>query len=160
MSDTDAIVVNYEKDSPEYKRIREAADTTKDSHCMYGPTFLVFERGSGRVYEMFFGNTSMRREANKLYGFLPLSPDAAVGVSAATKKDVKPHGPLPCTLKAKYVQSKGYGWHVPVCYPCSTPFDNLPTIEVLVDEVNKFHALKSGDVEKVVEEPGAKRRAR
>ena len=126
---------------------------------MYGPTFLVFERGSGRSYEMFFGNKSMRREATKLYGFLPLSPEKAAELSAKTGKTIEPHGPQTCTLKAKYVTAKGYGWHVPVCYPCSTPFDNLPSIEAMSDELLKFHAIKGDEVEKV-EEPAGKRRAR
>lgn len=158
MSERDAIIVNYDSASDEYKRIRAAADSEKDSHCMYGPTFLVYERGTSKFYELFFGNASARRESSKLLGFCTISPQAAADISKQTGKKIEARGPLPCTLKAKYVTKGAYGWHVPSCHQCSVPFDNLPDIKVIVDEINKFYALKTSEVEKV-EEP-AKKRAR
>src|ERR1039458_10043722 len=47
MTDTDAVIVNYEFHSEEFKRIA-AESMEKESHCMYGPSFLVFERISKR----------------------------------------------------------------------------------------------------------------
>ena len=41
MTDMDAVVVNYEPDSDEFKRIAVQLLGQK-SHCMYGPSFLVF----------------------------------------------------------------------------------------------------------------------
>ena len=43
MTDTDAVLVNYEPGSPEFERIKEQS-MEKESHCMFGPSFLVFER--------------------------------------------------------------------------------------------------------------------
>ena len=43
MTDTDAVLVNYDPESEEFKRIA-AQSLEKESHCMYGPSFLVFER--------------------------------------------------------------------------------------------------------------------
>ncbi len=160
MSDRDAVIVNYDPTSAEYKRIKNAADNTQDSHCMYGPTFLVFERSTSKLYELFFGNPSMRRESGKFVSFCPLSPEEAAEASKATGKKVEAHGPLPCTLKAKYVTKGAYGWHVPVCHQCSTPFTNVPAVTTLVDEIKKFHEMKSGEVEKVEEPATGKKRAR
>ena len=56
MSDRDAVLVSYDPATDEYKRIKNDSDNTKDSHCMYGPAFLVFERSSGKFFELFFGN--------------------------------------------------------------------------------------------------------
>ena len=158
MSDRDAILVSYDNNADDYKRIKSAADNTENSHCMYGPTFLVFERETGRFYEFFFGNPSMRRESTKLVGFCAISPETAAELSKQTGKTVEPRGPLACTLKVKYATKGPYGWHVPVCHQCSTPFTNLPAIEGLVEEVKKFYELKNSEVEKVVET--TKKRAR
>jgi hypothetical protein len=160
MSDRDAIIVSFDSNSDEYRRIKNAADNTQDSHCMYGPTFLVLERSTGRYYELFFGNPSMRRESSKLLGFCAISPEQAVEAAKATGKKVEARGPLPCTLKVKYVTKGAYGWHVPVCFQCSTPFPALPDITSVVDEINKFHETKAAEVEKVEETPTTKRRAR
>ena len=43
MTDTDAVIVNYDPESDEFKRIA-AQSLEKESHCMYGPSFLVIER--------------------------------------------------------------------------------------------------------------------
>jgi len=158
MSDRDAIIVNYDNNSEEYKRIKNAADNTDNSHCMYGPTFLIFERGTGRLYEFFFGNASMRRESGKLVGFCAISPEAAKKLSEQTGKTVEPRGPLPCTIKVKYVTKGPYGWHVPVCHQCSTPVTNLPAIESLVEEVKKFYDLKNSEIEKVEETTSKRKR--
>lgn len=160
MTDRDAVIVNYDPNATEYKRIKNAADNVDDSHCMYGPTFLVFERSTGKVYELFFGNPSMRRESSKLLSFCAISPEAAAEASKATGKKIEARGPLTCTLKAKYVTKGAYGWHVPVCHQCSTPVTNVPAVTVLIDEINKFHEMKSGEVEKVEEPATGKKRAR
>ena len=55
---------------------------------------------------------------------------------------------------------RGHSWHVPDVQSCSVPFTNLPAMEVIVDEINKFLTAKSGEVETVKEEPGKKARAR
>ena len=57
MTDTDAVLVNYDPDSEEFKRIA-ATSLEKESHCMYGPSFLVIEDSTGRFLEFFCGSKS------------------------------------------------------------------------------------------------------
>ena len=101
MTDNEAIIVNYDPDSDEFKRIA-AKSLEKESHCMYGPSFLVFERSRGLFLEFFCGNKSSRSEAKKIYPYLPLT-QADIDAKAAKGDDVsdlQPHGPLPLTLRA------------------------------------------------------------
>lgn len=103
-----------------------------DSGCMHGPSFLVFERNSGSFYEFFCGNKSSRMESGNLGQFLPVSKDRAKVMK------VKAHGPLPCTLKAKYIERPRYSWHAPQVGKCSTPITNLPEESVIIEQINKF----------------------
>ena len=41
MTDKDAVLVNYDPDSAEFERIK-GQSMEKESHCMYGPSFLVY----------------------------------------------------------------------------------------------------------------------
>ena len=124
MTDSEAIIVNYDPETNEFKRIA-AQSLEKESHCMYGPSFLVYERSTGRFLEFFCGNKSSRSEAKKVYPYLPLS-QADIDAKAAKGEDVgdlQPHGPLPLTLKSRLVEKGTYSWHVPVVVKCATPFD-------------------------------------
>ena len=86
MTDNEAIIVNYDPDSDEFKRIA-AKSLEKESHCMYGPSFLVFERSRGLFLEFFCGNKSSRSEAKKVYPYLPLT-QADIDAKAANGDDV------------------------------------------------------------------------
>ena len=100
MTDDEAIIVNYDPEAAEFKRIA-AKSLEKESHCMYGPSFLVFERSRGLFLEFFCGSKSSRSEAKKVYPYLPLS-QADIDAKAAKGEevgDLQPHGPLPLTLK-------------------------------------------------------------
>ena len=123
---------------------------------MYGPSFLVFERSSGRLLEFFCGSKSTRGEAKKIYPYLPLTE---ADIAARELSGVEPHGPLPLTLKSRLVEKPTFSWHVPVAVKCSTPFTNLPSQAVIVREIEKFITVKDDGVEKVSEEQ-ANRRAR
>jgi hypothetical protein len=153
MSDKDAIINSYDSEEPEFKRIA-AASTSSDSHCMYGVSFLVYERSTGRFLEFFCGSKSTRPEAKKLFPFLPLS---AADVEAR-KLDEEPHGPRPATLKVNLAKNKKGSWHVPVVGKCSTPFNKLPPVERVVKEINDFLTFKGDGVEKVAEETGGKKK--
>ncbi len=160
LRDHDAIITSYEPETDTFQTIKALAGES-NSGCMYGPTFLVFERSTGTLYELFCGTKSMRNEAGKIGQFLPLSKNEAEALEARTGKPVAPHGPLACTLKVKYVKKGNWGWHVPVAVPCSTPFTNLPSIDTLKAEVARFMEAKSSTVEKVEEGVAAtKRRTR
>jgi hypothetical protein len=156
LRDKDAIATNYDPTSDTFKLVKELG-STQNSGCMYGLTFLVFERTTGRFYELFCGTKSMRTESDKIVCFLALPEEAAAQLEEKKGIHIDPHGPLACTLKAKYVTKRNYGWHVPVCVQCSAPFTNLPPIDRIQAEVTKFMSLANTEVEKVEEAPVSKR---
>lgn len=162
MSDSDAVIVNYDPTSDTFKDIA-ARSEEPESRCQYGISFLVVERSTGRLLEFFCGGKSTRPIASDIAVFCPLT-QADIDRKKAGGADVskmEPHGPKPCTLKARLAKSKkGYSWHVPDVQPCSVPFSNLPPQETIVAEIQKFVTAKSGDVEAVKDEPGKKARAR
>ena len=132
MTDMEALVISYDMESAEFKRIAAQSAET-DSHCQYGPSFLVYERSNGRFLEFFCGNKSSRIEAKKLFPFLPLT-QADIDAKAAAGNDVgdlKPHGPIPVTLKTKVAENRKGTWHVPVVVMCAAPFARLPSGEVI-----------------------------
>jgi hypothetical protein len=141
VSDKNAIISNYDMASDEFKRIQAAP---KDSGCMWGPTFLVIERNTGKLYELFFGNASGRNEAGKLRPFLP-------GGNSPS--------PSPATLNIRYKKTPAYGWHVPVITKCSEPFTSGPKKEEILKAIEKFMAAKGG-IEKVEEPETKSKRAR
>ena len=131
VSDRDAIVSVYDVEDPEFQRIKSAP---KNSGCMWGPSFLVLERSTGKLYELFFGNKSGRNEAGKLKPFLLEQ--------------------APASLSIRYKKTPEYGWHVPVITKCSEPFDAATikvTPEDIEGEIEKFLNPEKG-AEKVDEE--------
>jgi hypothetical protein len=139
VSDHDAIITVYDPNCDEFKRIMTAP---KDSGCMWGPTYLVYERSTEKFYELFFCNASGRTEAAKLKAFLP----NAEGVQAAT-------------LSIRYKKKPQYSWHVPVITKCTMPFDDIPSTEVFDEYIAKFREVKGG-VERVEETEKPTKRAR
>jgi hypothetical protein len=159
MSDKTAIVSSYDEKSEPFKDI-QARSSEQGSSCQHGISFLVLERSTGRFLELFFGNKSSRPEAKNIFPYLPLS-QADIDRKAAAGADVDglaPHGPVPVTLKTKLVSNRKGMWHVPVVVRCSTPFTKLPDTAVVVREMTKFLAAKSGGVEKVAETRKARAR--
>ena len=97
MTDNEAIIVSYEPGQHRVQADRRAVGGEGKSHCMYGPSFLVFERKTASFLEFFCGNKSSRSEAKNIYPFLPLT-QADIDAKAARGDDVsnlEPHGPLP-----------------------------------------------------------------
>jgi hypothetical protein len=152
MTDTEALVISYDMESEEFKRIA-AKSAEAESHCQYGPSFLVYERTTNRFLEFFCGNKSNRIEAKKIYPSLPLTQADIDNLAKAGNdvSDLKPHGPLPVTLKVKVAENKRGSWHVPVAVKCTTPFQRVPPTDVIVREINKFLTIKDNGVEKVAE---------
>jgi len=133
VSDKDAIISVYDTSNAEFQRIKNAP---KNTGCMWGPSFLVVERSTGKMYEMFFGSPSGRISAAKLRPFLPVegSPSQPVTLSSELK-----------TGKFRY--------YVPVVSKCSEPFDSSAmqvSSEQIVEEVGKFLNPEK-EVEKVPE---------
>jgi len=135
LKDTENIVAVYDVKDPEFKRI-QAQSAEKESGCMYGPSFLVFERSTGQFLEFFCGTKSARTEAKRIFPFLPLS-QAMIDANPALA-DQQPHNALPVTMKSRLVEKNKWSWHVPVAIKCSTPFTSLPTAEKIVAEITRF----------------------
>ena len=135
----DAIIAVYDTEDPEFQRIKAAP---KNTGCMWGPSFLVLERSTGKLYELFFGNKSGRNEAAKLRPFLLSQAPASLGI--------------------RYKKMPDYGWHVPVITKCSEPFDEAAikvTQEQINDELEKFQNPEKG-VQKVDEKTAAQQSKR
>ncbi len=103
MSSKEELVQSFDPASAEFKRIqRESME--RETNCMCGPEFLVFERTTAEFYEFYCGARSTRPVAETIYPFLPDRRRQAV----------------PVTLAAE-VQTRGsFSFHVPVVRPCST----------------------------------------
>lgn len=128
---TDPPTAVFDKEDEVYQDIEERAGQ-KDSGCMYGPSFLLFERNTAKLYEYFCGNKSARMIAGDFKALLPVSEEKAA------KFGLEAHGPLPCTLRAKYIEKPRYSWHAPEVGKCSTPITNLPDGDEILKEVIKF----------------------
>lgn len=145
MRDHDAVIAVYDMTLPEFERIKVLA-AEANSSCMWGPSFLVLERNTKNFYEYFMGNKSARQESGKLRPFLPLSEEKAEAAGE------QPHGPLPCSLKVRYIQRPAYGWHVPVVSKCSEPFTSMPSLDQIRTEMERFANAKNNGIERVDDE--------
>lgn len=139
LKDKDNIVAVYDLKDPEFARI-QAQSAEKESGCMYGPSFLVFERSTGQFLEFFCGTKSARTEAKRIYPYLPLT-QAMIDANPALA-DQMPHNALPVTMRSRLVEKGQWSWHVPVAVKCSTPFTTLPPSEVIVEQIRKFLDVK------------------
>ncbi|MCX7428971.1 MAG: hypothetical protein NTW96_25515 [Planctomycetia bacterium] len=143
ITDSENVVVSYDMESEEFKRIAAKAFGS-GLQCQYGPSFLVFERSTGRFLEFFCGTKSSRIEANKIFAFLPLT-QADIDAKAAAGNDVsdlKPHGPIPVTLKVMAAENRKGTWHIPAVAKCSSPFDTLPDMSVIAEKTADFFNVK------------------
>lgn len=155
LNDKDAIITSYDVESTEFKRIRAKAGT-KNSGCMFGPSFLVYERSTSRFLEYFCGSASARNEAKKIYPFLAHTAEDI----EARKLNIEPHGSLPLTLNNKIAKKNDFIWHVPVVVACSTPFINSPPRANIIREVERFLNPPTTELKKVPENDGNSGRAR
>jgi len=137
----DTPVAVHDPESAEFQRIKEQAETVKDSGCMYGLEFLVFERNSGKFYTYFANSASARREAGKM---IP-------------NKEI-----LSVTLGATFVKKRQYSWHAPTVTKCSTDFANFPDRAKIRAEVEKFSKPDGDDGREEVgaDAPATKGRSR
>jgi hypothetical protein len=155
LNDKDAIITSYDVESSEFKRIRAKAGT-QNSKCMFGPSFLLYERSTGRFLEFFCGSKSTRAEAKKVYPFLAHTAEDI----AARDLNIDPHGALPFTLNNKLVEKKDWRWHAPIVVACSTPFTNSPPRANIIREVERFLNPSTSELKKVEENAENSGRAR
>ena len=163
MNDTEQIVVTYDRKSVLFKDIEKRAQLP-NSRCQFGASFLVVERSTGQLYELFLGSASNRREVGTVSDFLPLH---AADIERRGLEGQEPHSALPLTLKSKRVENKknNWSWFVMVPKPCSNPFtaNQVPSPEVLKAEIAKFLNPDDGnkpEVEPADNDGKSKRRAR
>lgn len=157
LSDTDNIIVTYDTASDEFKRIVNLADTTKDSGCVYGPTYLVYERTTGEFYEYFCNNKSSRIASSDINPFLPVS-QAQIDANLSDEKN--PRGPMPLHMKAKYVKKGRYEWFVPEISKAMTPFKKVPNREEIKTALDIFQKSEESKVEVVDDKSDKKGRRR
>lgn len=112
------------------KPIRTEGDNMRG--FLQGPSFLVFERSTGEFYELYLANASGREEAKRMEVFLPID------AQTAEENGCDPRGPLPCTLKGKFIPGKKHKWWAPQVLKCSEPFTNLPSMDVISAQINEF----------------------
>jgi len=120
----DQILSVYDPQSPEFAKIQDKADNTKDSGCMYGPEFLVWVPASKKFSTFLMGSKSSRKVA----------PDVRARVGSAA------------TLGSQMAKTASYQWMVTNCKPCNTPFD-MPDMTALKDELVKFANPPAQEVE-------------
>lgn len=124
VSDRSQVISVYDPDSDEFKRIY-AESGVQDSGCMYGPEFLIWIPQIKQFGCLFMGSKSARRESG----------------------NIKTKLQSPITLKSKLIETAKYKWYSPVATICTTPFE-LPTPEILLDNVEKFNNPPESMVEK------------
>jgi len=161
MNDSEQIVVTYDRKSELFKDIEKRAGQP-NSRCQFGASFLVVERSTGQLFELFLGSASNRREVGTVSDFLPLS---AADIERRGLTDQEAHGPLAMTLKSKRVENKknNWSWFVMVPKPCSNQFtkNQIPTPEILKAEIEKFLNPDDGNKPNVTPaDTGSKKRAR
>lgn len=124
LSDTSDIITSYDPNSETFKDI-ERRSGGKDSGCMFGTSFLVFERNSKRFIEYFAGTKTTREASGDLYPFLPEKQPEGTTV-------------LPAVTATSEVIEKGpYTWRGPIFRKCSTPVQ-MPPAAALEEELTKF----------------------
>lgn len=144
MSDIENIIVSNSPSDSEFKRIVEAADTTRDSGCAYGPTYLVYERSTSSFYELFMGNKSGRYASGKINEFLPSVVDGT------------PSFPT-MTLASEYITKGKWNWFAPKPSACLTAID-LPDTEALKNEIERFMKPEGEEGVETVEAPASNRK--
>jgi hypothetical protein len=132
-SDPNGAVTVFDPSDSAFRRIRRDAESP-DSGAMYGVSFLVFERSSRDLYELFLGTRSTRPVAKTLFPYLPLTAAEA----EAKGLRAKPRGPTPVTLVAVPIVTPNYSWFVPEVKPCAEAIEGLPPTSQLVAEVMAF----------------------
>jgi hypothetical protein len=96
----DEVMSVFDVEDPEFKRIQSLAGE-KDSGCMFGPEYLVYEPTQGVFATFFMGSASLRREARAMNTRLR---------KLATLVPVK-------------ISTRKYTWFTPKVGDCSTPFE-------------------------------------
>ena len=138
----------YDDVDPNFIRIRELAANSSKHECGVG--LLVFERSTGDYYDWYCQSASTLRAAKEAFGYMEVTEEMAKELQAQGK-DVQPHGMLPCTLTAKFMDGGNFTYHAPLVSKCSAPFTNLPDEKTHLDTIARYLNPKSQTGEAVNE---------
>ena len=151
MTDMEALVISYDLESEEFKRIQPQsrprpipiASTASASLSTSGP------RADSWSSSAATSPAASKPRSSSPSSRLPKRTSTPRRRLAIRVGDLKPHGPIPVTLKVKVAENRKGIWHAPVVVMCSTPFTRLPAGNMIVREINRFLAVKDNGVEKV-----------
>lgn len=123
MSDNENIIAVHDSKDPMFADI-SARSFEKESHCMFGPEFLVYLPDAQIFATFFMGSKTSRREAPQV------------------KKKMR----QAATLKSTLIETKAYKWQAVKVTNCSTPVAP-PDAEALVEAVKQFQNPVSNTAE-------------
>lgn len=127
------VLTYYDHTLPEFKEIQdESADMS--SGCMYGPIFLLWVPSANTFATYFMQSKTARRASGPLFGLVKKA----------------------ATLGAELIKGGKHSWHGPTVAPCSTPLE-LPAIEEIKEQAERFLNAKSSTTVKVAEDDGVVR---
>ena len=124
------VITSYDPTSQVYQDIKKI-----DKFVYHGLSYLVLERKTAALYELYFGNASGRQESDKLKPFLA-RPDRQARVA---------------TISAKLIEGREFSWHAPVVVKCSEPITTGPDMESIRREKEKFLNPKEVEVVEAAE---------
>lgn len=156
MSDTQNLIIVYDRSDTEFARIEEES-ASKDSGCMYGTVYLVYERNTQTFYELFFGTKSARKRNDEMSAHMTLTQEKIdrLEEDGQNVEGLEPRGPLPVTVEAEYIEGGGWSWFAPSPVTCSVPIEG-PSMADIVKECTRFQSEKGTDVVAVEEDSRAR----
>lgn len=135
ISDRKNIVSVYNPNDEEFTRIKTLADSKqRDTGCMWGPEYLLWLPDSDMFVTFFLSSPSARNIGPTLKGLR----GSAVNINSRLAEN-----------------KQGQTWYVPVATPSSAPITNMPAMDLLKAELEKFNNPKEKVVEKASEDEAA-----
>jgi len=137
MSDKSAVVANYDVKSEIFQSIQQRADdrSLKNSNCIYGPTYLIYERSTSEFYEYFCSSASARISSGNFNVFLPVTQAM---IDGGFTKETAPRGPKAMTMEVEFIKKPTWSNHLPKVSECVTKFKTLPKQEDLIKQITRF----------------------
>jgi len=118
----DMILSYFEEDSDPYKDIIDKSEI-KDSGCMYGPEFLLWNPSRG-FFTFFMSSKTLRKDSKSVFSRLRKAAN----------------------FETRLIKANNYSWHGITCRDC-TGFPELPDMELLQETMERFLNEKSSNVE-------------
>ena len=97
----------------------------KEKGYACGLEYLLWIPNVSKFALFLMGNPTLRRESEKVL--------ALIGKAA--------------TLKIRFIKSSEYSWHGCSCFPCTTPFGNLPDTNEIKDQLDNFFNPQDSNIE-------------